>query len=158
MSTHPFDTLAGFEEAVLRLLERGERALRVFDPDLKLGPLASAAAVDCLERLMHRTPKAELILVLHDTAHLATHCPRLLELRRRRGHQFHVLQTAAEHRQYLQPFLIGDRRDVVTRFHADHLRGKLCLDEPAEAAGFTQRFEALQEKATPASGLDSLCL
>ena len=97
-------------------------------------------------------------MLLHDTSHIAIACPRLLDLYRRRGHQFRVLQTAAEHRQYLQPFVIGDRRDLATRFHADHLRGKLCLDEPIELAGFEQRFEQLEERAVPAAGLDGLCL
>ena len=158
MSTEAFDTNAGFEDAVLRLLARCEHRLRIFDPDLTVGPMADRRATECLEQMMHRSPKAECTLLLHDTSHIAIACPRLLDLYRRRGHQFRVLQTAAEHRQYLQPFVIGDRRDLATRFHADHLRGKLCLDEPIELAGFEQRFEQLEERAVPAAGLDGLCL
>ena len=158
MSTVSFDTVAGFYSAVVHLLERCERRLCLFDRDFEVGPLGGIRAVELLERLLRRSPKAECVMVVHDTAHLAAACPRLLDLRRRRAHQFRVLQSASEHHTCMQPFLIGDGRDLVTRFHADHLRGKLCLDEPAEVAGFEQRFEQLVEKAAPAAGLDSLDL
>ena len=71
MSTEAFDTNAGLEDAVLRLLARCEHRLRIFDPDLTVGPMADRRATECLEQMMHRSPKAECTLLLHDTSHIA---------------------------------------------------------------------------------------
>jgi len=156
MSTEPFDRYSDYDRAMLTLLARAKHFLGIFDPDLKIGPIASQQGVARLEAMLHGNPKGELVLLLHDTAHLAAHCPRLLNLYRQRGHQFRILQTAQEHRSQMQPFAIADGVHLITRFHADQARGKLCIDEAADSAAFRQRFEALLESATPASGLAAL--
>jgi len=156
MSTEPFDRYADYDRAMLTLLGRAEKHLGIFDPDLKTGPIASLQGVGRLEAMLHADPKAEVVLLLHDTTHLAARCPRLLNLFRQRGHQFRILVTAQEHRSQMQPFAIADGVHMITRFHADQARGKLCLHEAVETAAFEQRFDALLENAAPASGLATL--
>ncbi len=156
MSTEPFDRYSDYDRAMLTLLGRAAKRLGIFDPDLKTGPIASLQGVSRLEAMLHADPKAEVVVLLHDTAHLAARCARLLNLFRQRGHQFRILVTAEEHRGQTQPFAIADGRHLITRFHADQPRGKLCLHEAAESAAFEQRFEALLDGAVPASGLAAL--
>ena len=87
---------------------------------------------------------------------MVTECPRLVTLYQRRTHQIQILQTSPRHQEFLQPFMLVDGEHLVTRFHADHPRGKLCLDDPAEAVPFQLRFDELREAATPVPRLAML--
>ncbi|MCB1955407.1 MAG: hypothetical protein KDG55_07010 [Rhodocyclaceae bacterium] len=156
MSVDHFDSFAAFDASVIALLGQASDSIRVFDVDLSIGPLAGARAAEMLSTMLHRNPKADVTFLLHQVRHVATQCPRLLNIYQRRTHQMKILQTSPRHRDFMQPFLVVDGQHVVTRFHADHARGKLCLDAPSEAAPFLFRFDELLESATPAPGLTVL--
>lgn len=150
--------MSAYNDAVLAVLGQATESIRVFDVELGGGPLASARASELIGSALHLHARTELTIVLHRTQQLASACPRLLQLYQRRGHQIRVLESAQRHHEFMQPFIVVDRKHLVTRFHADHPRGKLCLDESAELAPFLLQFDELLEAATPASGLAALNL
>lgn len=158
MSVEQFDTVSAFSATVIALLGQAEESIRIFDVDLRIGPLSGPQAAEAIGSTLHRHPKAALTLVLHDTGYFATACPRLVQLYHRRTHQIRVLESAPRHREVMQPFMVVDRQHLITRFHADFPRGKLCLGEAAEVAPYLLRFDELVEAATPASGLAALNL
>ena len=156
MGIETFDSLAAWDAAVTEVVALAQQDICCFDPDLKQGALSSSAAVRAFEAFLTGGARRSLKLLLHDSRHLADHCPRLLELHRKRAHQFTVMHTAHEHRSFLQPFVLCDARHLATRFHADHARGKLVIDDGSEVAPLVEISAGLVESSTPASGLAPL--
>lgn len=153
MGIELFDTYAAFDEASLAVLARAEREIRCFDVDLSRSALASARAVGALQAFLGAGAKHRLDLLLHDAGHLVRDCPRLLGLYQQRSHQISIKVISTQHRDELQPFVSADARHVATRFHNDHARGKLVIDDPAECAWFTAQFETLNGAANTATGI-----
>ena len=52
-------------------------------------------------------------------------------------------------RQLTDSFCIADGRDVVRRFHSDHLRGEAAFDAPQETELPRERFVAIWEDSGP---------
>ncbi len=156
MSVDHFNSYAAFDASVIALLGQASSSIRIFDVDLAIGPLSGARAAEMIATMLHRNPKADVTFLLHKSRYMVTECPRLVNLYQRRSHQIRIMQTSPRHQEFMQPFMIVDGEHLVTRFHADHARGKLCLDAPTEAAPFQLRFDELLEASTPVAGLAAL--
>lgn len=156
MSETTFDTLQAYHEAVIQVLERAQRTIDCLDTDLARSALPGARAVELLGQFLNARRDARLRLLLHDSGHLARHCPRLLDLYRQRGHQITIAELAEEHRREMRVFVSADGRDLATRFHAAQARGKLALDAAPVAAPLDELFEGLLQAAQTPSGLQIL--
>lgn len=153
MSIEVFDSFAAWDTAVLEVIKHAEREIHCFDVDLQHSPMPASRGVDALQNFLNTGPKHRIILILHETGHLLRNSARLLDLYRKRAHQFSVHRVADQHRSQLQAFISADGKHLATRFHADHARGKLVLDESSECVWFNAQFETLLESSTIASDL-----
>ena len=81
-----FDTRAGFQEAVDRLLDQPGRELRVFDPDGAALMLNDPPRIERLERFLQASRTRRLYLVVHNPDHIQRQCPRMLGLLARFSH------------------------------------------------------------------------
>src|SRR5258706_71418 len=80
-----FDSSAGFNAAVERLLAQPGRELRIFDPDGSALRLNDSARIESLERFLNASRTRRIYMVLHDAEHLKRHCPRMPGLLARSG-------------------------------------------------------------------------
>jgi hypothetical protein len=144
-----FDSAAGFQAAVERLLGQPGRELRVFDPDGAALRLNDSSRVAALERFLAASRTRRLYLVLHDTDHLTRHCPRMLSLLARYSHAIQIHRTAEHIREIQDAFLVLDSQHYVRRPVASFYRGAIGLGDETEALAMRQRFQEIWEASFP---------
>lgn len=153
-----FDTRAAYQQAMDTVLARAKRELCIFDPDIKDLELDSRARADAISAFLAGGRDRSLRIVLHDPDHLIRNSPRMMGLLKRYNHCLSVRQTPEPLRNIADAFVLADRSSGVIRFHADHFRGKLLLEQPVEIHDWHQRFEALWLESVPAASATQLGL
>lgn len=136
-----FDTRRELALQFRACIDAARAGLDLFDPDFAVYPLGSLEVDTLLRAFLARGGR--LRLALHDTAHLERHAPRFLRLLRDYSHLCECRQTPRNLRQLTDSFCIGDGRDIVRRFHSDHLRGEASFGEPAAIELPRHRFDAI---------------
>jgi hypothetical protein len=145
-----FDTRAGFQAAVERLLEQPGRELRVFDPDGAALLLNDAPRIERIERFLLASRTRRLYLVLHDTEHLTRQCPRMLALLRRFAHAIQINRTDETIRELQDAFLVLDSLHFVRRPVSQFFRGAMALGDDTEALAMRGRFMEIWAASYPA--------
>jgi hypothetical protein len=105
-----------------------------------------------------RSRANRLYVVLHDAGNLARDCPRMLNLLRQFSDAVAVHETEGQARRACDPVALADERDYLHRFHYDHARALLALDDPQGAHGLLQRFQEIWEASVPAVSATTLGL
>jgi len=136
-----FDTRRELEVQFHACLEAARLTLDLFDPDFSVYPLGTLEADTLLRAFLARGGR--LRLALHAPAHIERHAPRFLRLLRDYSHLCECRQTPRGLRQLTDSFCIADERDIVRRFHSDHLRGEASFGDPAAIELPRHRFEAI---------------
>lgn len=145
-----FDTNAGFQQAISRLLSQPGRELRVFDPDAASLRLNDPGRIGELERFLHASRTRRLYLVLHDTEHLTRKCPRMMALLGRFTHAVQIHRTQESIRELQDAFLVLDSQHYVRRPVATFYRGAMGLGDEAEGQAMRQRFAEIWDQSFPA--------
>lgn len=146
------ESLAEQVHAIDRLIELAQHTLQVFDRDLAEGGWASAARAERLTGFLRRARNARLSIIVHDTRHLESACPRLLALARTYGHAMAIWRTGAEARHAADALVIADGRHHLHRYHVDQPRATLAIDMPLATTPLVARFEEIWATGEPALG------
>jgi hypothetical protein len=144
-----FDTGAGFQSAVERLLAQPGRELRIFDPDGTSLRLNDPARVAQLERFLSASRTRRIYLVIHETDHITRQCPRLLALLARFSHMVQINRTHEHIRELQDAFLVLDSQHYVRRSVAAFYRGAAGFGDDVEALAMRQRFMEIWEASYP---------
>jgi hypothetical protein len=145
-----FDTNAGFQAALSRLLAQPGRELRIFDPDGSALRLNDPARIAELERFLAASRTRRVYLVLHDTDTLVRQCPRMMALLARFTHAVQINRTHEEIRELQDAFLVLDSQHYVRRPVATFYRGAIGLGDEAEGQAMRQRFAEIWDQSLPA--------
>lgn len=145
-----FDSNAGFQSAIERLLEQPGRELRIFDPDLSALRLNEPSRVERLERFLVASPTRRLYFVVHETDYLARQCPRMMALLARLSHVVAVHRTQEDIRELQDAFLLLDAVHFVRRPVAHFFRGALSLGDKTEGLVMRGRFAEIWAASYPA--------
>ncbi len=145
-----FDTNAGFQAALSRLLAQPGRELRIFDPDGAALRLNDPARIAELERFLLASRTRRLYLVVHDTDHLTRKCPRLMSLLARLAHAIQINRTQEQIRELQDAFLVLDSQHYVRRPVATFYRGAIGLGDVTEGQVMRQRFAEIWDQSFPA--------
>ncbi|NMG76730.1 hypothetical protein [Aromatoleum diolicum] len=138
------DSYGEFRDAVLEALGLAHQTVSIFDPDLREWGLESVAGTNLLEALCSQSPRPDTLRILvHTTTFLEQECPRLIGVLRRFGHCASVRTTDPGARAWTQPFLVADRHYLVTRFHQELPRGKVCFATSSTNAYVITQFETM---------------
>jgi hypothetical protein len=149
-SYEQFDTNAGFQAAISRLLAQPGRELRVFDPDGAALRLNDSGRIGELERFLVASRVRRLYLVLHDVDHLTRQCPRMMSLLARFTHAIQIHRTHEQIRELQDAFLVLDSQHYVRRPVAAFHRGAMGLGDEAEGQAMRQRFAEIWDQSFPA--------
>lgn len=139
-----------YEAAIIDVIGRAERFVRIFDRDLSSGGFGGVACSDALRGFLAKSRSARLLLVLHETSYLTARCPRLMSLLKTHGHAICVQQTSEQAATVSDPFVLADDMHYVHRFHSDGMRFLLALNDPLGARELQGRFDQLLEMSSPA--------
>ncbi|MDP3871248.1 MAG: hypothetical protein Q8Q80_01170 [Methyloversatilis sp.] len=138
-----FADQAGYQAAVVQLLDRSRLGLDIFDVDLVDTALASSPRVAQLSDALTRDPAMTVRVVLHDADALQHRMPRLLNLCAAQSHRVHIRQTPRTLRHLTETFMLGIGGPLLIRTHSMHFRGKLLVGNTQENAAYKQRFGEL---------------
>lgn len=146
-----------FHEAVLAALQATRRDLLLADRSFEDWPLESAAGSEALERVLLGDPRSRLRVLVADPEWLERHGARFAVLRHR--HRDRIACRRIPVRLFDGTgVLIGDRRHLLRRAHADRFRGRLSLSAPAEVEPVAVRHDALWDESTPCLSATTLGL
>jgi len=143
------ETVAAQIAAIDELIGLAQHKLHVFDVDLSQTGWNTASRASNLAAFLRRTPAARLELILHDTRWLEQACPRLVDLVRRYSTAITVYKTGTEARVAMDPLVIADGRHFLHRFHIDHPRASLVIDNSQLAGPLVARFEEIWATGEP---------
>ena len=145
-----FDTNAGFQAALERLIEQPGRELRIFDPDAAALKLNDSARVGRFEAFLQASRTRRIYMVLHSTDLLTRQCPRMMSLLARYAHAIQVHRTGEEIRELQDAFLVLDALHYVRRPVASFFRGAIGLGDENEALAMRSRFMEIWGSSYPA--------
>ncbi len=144
-----FDTYQDYRQAVADLIALAQRELVIFDSDLGETGFESRARIESVTRFLNVHRDNSVRVVLHNPVRVERSCPRLMALLKLRGHSISFRQSPEDLRRLTDCFMAADRRHALIRFHADHARGKLLIEQPDDVGGRWKRFDALWEISSP---------
>jgi hypothetical protein len=153
-----FDTEAGFQAALDRMLEQSGRELRVFDPDLAALRLNAPERIARVERFLQASRTRRLYMVVHDTGHVTRYCPRMMGLLARYSHAIQINRTGEEIRELQDSFLVLDSMHYLRRPVARFFRGALGLNDENEALAMLGRFGEIWAASYPSAAPTTLGL
>jgi hypothetical protein len=145
-----FDSNAGFQAAIDRLLEQPGRELRIFDPDLAALRVNESGRIERLERFLQASRTRRLYLVVHNPEHITRQCPRMMSLVARFAHAIQVNRTHEEIRELQDAFLVLDSMHYVRRPVAQFFRGAIGLSDETEGLAMRSRFMEIWAASYPA--------
>lgn len=144
---NPTYTMLGSESEYRRacdeVLARADREIVIFDRDLVALRLEEKARLKALADFLQADSLRRIRVVLHDPAPVERDAPRLMGFVSRFSHVVEVRQSPDNLRHLADAHLFADDRHGVRRFHADHARSALILDDHAYIHPWLQRFEEL---------------
>jgi hypothetical protein len=138
--------------AIDRLIDLAQHTLQVFDRDLAEGGWNGADRAERLARFLRRSRNARLSIIVHDTRHLETACPRLLALLKNYAHAMALWHTGPEARHAADALAIADGRHYLHRYHVDQPGATLAIEMPQAAKPLVARFEEIWATGEPALG------
>jgi hypothetical protein len=145
-----FDSQAGFEAALERLLGQPARELRVFDPDGAALRLNDAARIEQLQTFLLASRTHRIYMVLHNTDHLTRQCPRMMALLARFSHAVQINRSQEEIRELQDAFLVLDSIHYLRRPVASLFRGAIGLGDETEGLAMRGRFAEIWAASYPA--------
>ncbi len=147
--TVPFIAPSDYERAIERVIALAKVELIVFDRDLENGGWGSRARADVLRAFLLERTTVRLQIVVHETAWIEGHLPRLTQLLRDFAHKFTILRTVDDARSVSDAFLVAGARHLVHRFSQDGFRGEMALQAPAKARQLHDRFDSILSFTAP---------
>jgi hypothetical protein len=150
------EALSDYGMAVDEIIQQATHSLKIFDINLHGAGFNSPARIELLQNFLHLSRANRLTLILHDTHYLQSECPRLVGLLRLFSHSSSVYQTTEEAKSASDPFIIADETHYLHRFHHEHPRALLALNDPEGALDLSRRFSEIQnasEASAPATTL-----
>lgn len=139
------------EQAINSVISQARRTLRIFDYSLRGNGYNGIERIELLQNFLLLNRTNRLTIVLHDTEYLTRECPRMMNLLRQFSHAISIYQTTDEARSASDPFIIADNDHYLHRFHYDHARALLALNDPGGTLELVRRFNEILEASEPAA-------
>ncbi len=134
------------------VIAQAKQQLLIFDQDFSIGDYSSIKRYERVHDFLSKDNTSRLTIILHDTTHLTTQCPRLLNLLLTFGHKMTVYETNDHAKIAKDCFVLADDTSYIRRFHIDQSRFKYMLNDKETTASLKNRFdELLQETTHPVS-------
>jgi hypothetical protein len=147
-----------YEAALELVITKAENELLIFDQDFVHGDYASMKRFYLIQHFLSANPLSKLTIILQNTEHFVSNCPRLFELLRLYDHKMIVYETNDNAKIAKDCFVIADKRHYCRRFHIDQARFKYAFDDENEAANLLARFDELLDETAETVSVTKLGL
>lgn len=153
-----FLTMADYATALDTVCAGAKHNLLVFEKDFSNIGFNDIGRTEILRTFLLSSPQNKLQLLAHDTRPISQYCPRLMTLLRQFSHSMSIFQTPKHLQHISEPFAVADASAYVRRFHFDHSRGMLALNDPSQARMLKSKFDEMWQASHPGSGTASFVL
>lgn len=144
------DSIADYTAAIDTVIGLAQRNIRLFERNYEGIGFNSPKRIELLHNFVLASRRNRIFIVAHDTDYLAKYCPRLMTLLRQFSHAISINQTRPHAQGVHEAFVIADDVHYVHRFHFDHPRALLALNDPLGAHTFNDLFSDIWEASSPA--------
>jgi len=148
---HKIEGPQDYVQAIDQVIRQARRNLRIFSYNLRDEGYNSLARIEALQNFLLMNRANRLAIVLHDTDYLTRECPRMTNLLQQFSHAISIYQTSDEARSISDAFIIADNDHYLHRFHHDHPRAALALNDKEGALNLSRRFNEIMEASEPAA-------
>ncbi len=135
-----------------------KHTLFIFEKDFVNIGFNNEARFEILRSFLLTNPNNRLQLLAHDTRPISQYCPRLMTLLCQFGHNMFIYQTPKHLQHISEPFAVADSSHVVRRFHFDHSRGILALNDEGKASLMKSRFIEMWQASRPSASTSTFKL
>ena len=142
-----FTTRTEFESHFLACIAQSNATLALFDPDFAVFPLGSSETDAALRRFLGRG--GHLQMAMHQSAIVERQYPRFMRLLQDYSHRIECRVTNRQLRTLTDSFCIGDGKNIVRRFHSDHMRGEAVFNAPLATEISRERFIGIWAESLP---------
>lgn len=147
-----------YDFAVHRVLLGAKRLICVFDHDLARLKLEQPERIAWLRVFLADEAATALRIVIRDERPLRIASPRLMSTLADFSHKLKITECPPQLAGLRDSMLIADERSGVIRFHQDHARARLMIDEPGMLAPYVRRFGDILAAGGVAIGATTLRL
>ncbi|MEQ1588938.1 MAG: hypothetical protein ABL902_01125 [Gallionella sp.] len=136
-------TLSSMSEyiaAIDKLCKMAEHSLYLFEKNFDRLAFNSEARAITLRNFLLGNPAHKLHVLAHDTSHLTSHCPRMMDLLHQFSGNMSIRQTPKNLHHIATPFSVADDEHLVRRFHFDDAHGLFAIQDSANAHALKSRF------------------
>jgi hypothetical protein len=139
-----------YRDALARLIGLAQRELRIFDADFSDLEINSPQTCELLRAFMLRGRNNRLYIAVHDTGHIRSYCPRLLELLRQFSDRMFIHQTQGDATRAQDSLVLADKLHFARRPVQAQPRATLRLNDDQESQGIYLRFSEIWDNSFPA--------
>jgi hypothetical protein len=144
MTSRLLNTWSEYDAAVQEILDLSAGTLLIFDQDLSPLKLERPERIAALRRLLSaREFNKRLTIVVQKPAFVRQYSPQLLDLLAVHAPAFTILHAPPHLDALKDSLLIADGKHVLVRFHQEHARARLTIDDAPECAPYVLRFEEI---------------
>ena len=133
-------------DSLTRLLLLASKSVCVFDQDLEKLRLEDSCNAELLQGFLAADNHHQLQIALRNAAPMQRNCPRLMRLLAIHSANMSVIACPDHLSSLNDSLLIVDDRHALIRFHQDHVRGKIIVDNPEECASYVNRFADIRRE------------
>jgi hypothetical protein len=153
MNSRLITTWAEHDRAVEEILELSPTRLLIFDEDLSPLKLEQPERGAALSRLLSsKLDGKQLTIVVQKAEFVRQYSPQLLKLLSVYAPALTIIHAPPHLAALKDSLLIADGRHALVRFHRDHARSRLIIDDAQECSPYAKRFdEILGEGGEPLS-------
>lgn len=144
MSSRLITTWSGYDGAVQEILDLSTATLEIFDEDLAPLKLERPERIAVLRSLLAaREYRQRLTIVVQKPEFVRQYSPQLMSLLTVYAPALTITQSPPHLDTLKDSLLIADRRHTLIRFHRDHARARLIIDDVHECTPHLKRFEEI---------------
>lgn len=154
-----FTTLEESLPALLRLIGKARRQIRIYSPDLEHVLYGRAEIVEALKQFAINSSGGNVLIIVQDTLAVRSQPHPLLDLAQRLPSIF-LFRTPveADDLQYPSAYIINDRDGYLFRQQNSHYRGVWSPTLPARNRQLAEEFERVWQRCRPCTEFRALGL
>ena len=150
MPTKLITTWTDYDSAVQDVLALATHTLLIFDADLSTLKLERPERLALLRQFLSAAPGHTVQIALLDAEPLRRNCPRLMALLAAHAHNFTIIECPPHLATVSDSLIIADNRHGTVRFHKDHARAKIIINDVEACTPYKHRYDQiLEEGGTP---------
>jgi hypothetical protein len=143
-----FDSREQASLLALELVQQAKREIAYFGPNIDAVLFDHPDTIDCISAFARSSDKSQLRFLVHSTRENVAKGHRLIPLAQRLSSKFSIHNTAKQHQDLIQQFLLIDDQCYLYCQNSLYHSGRGSLQDPLEVMLLRQQFEEMWKLST----------